>query len=158
MKNVSQARYLVQVLNVPEGSYVKSVQFGAQEVPEEGLDLSNGVAGSLQITLSPAGAQVDGRVQDQEDKPVSGATVVLIPDSRRYSLYKEVNSDQNGGFSFKGVAPGEYTALAWEDIEPGAYQDPEFLKQFEGKVQAVSLKASDHKSVQLKVIPLEKGR
>ncbi len=92
LKNVSPARYFVQVLNVPEGSYVKSVQLGAEEVPEEGLDLSNGVAGSLQITLSPAGAQVDGRIQNQEDRPVSGATVVLIPDSRRYSLYKEVNS------------------------------------------------------------------
>ena len=58
--------------------------------------MSNGVAGSLQITLSPEGAQVDGRIQDQEDKPVSGATVVLIPDSRRYSLYKEVNRTRTG--------------------------------------------------------------
>jgi hypothetical protein len=146
------------VNNGPEGTYVKSVRYGDQELSEEGLDLTGGVAGSLQITLSPEAVQVDGVVQDSDNKPVTGATVVLVPDSRRFSLYKEEHSDQSGRFSMKGLTPGNYKLLAWEDIETGAYQDPEFLKKYEGKAESLSLKPSDRMTVQVKVIPFEGQR
>jgi protocatechuate 3,4-dioxygenase beta subunit len=156
LKDVSPDRYQVAVVNGPENSYIKSVRHGNQEVPEAQIDLSGGVAGTLQVDLSQAGAQVDGAIRDGEDKPMSGATVVLIPDSRQHWLYRVTTSDQNGGFSFKGVTPGEYKILAWEDVETGAYQESEFLKQFESQAQAVSLKENDRKSVSLRAIPLDK--
>lgn len=31
----------------------------------------------------------------------------------------------------KAIAPGAYKLFAWEDVETGAYKDPEFLKAFE---------------------------
>ncbi len=158
LKGVSPDRYQVSVANGPENSYVKSVHYGNQEAAEAQIDLSSGVSGTLQITLSQAGAQVEGTIRDAEDKPLSGATVVLVPDSRRYSLFKEATSDQTGAFSLRGVTPGEYKILAWEDIETGVYQDPDFLKRYESKAQAVSLKENDRKSVALKVIPLEQAR
>jgi protocatechuate 3,4-dioxygenase beta subunit len=157
LKNVAPDRYLVHTTSGPEQLYIKQVRFGSQDATEDGIDVSNGVAGSLQITLSQNGAQVDGTVAGEDGNPVSGATVVLIPDSRRHSLYKEMATDQRGGFSFKGVAPGEYKILAWEDIESGAYQDPEFLKPFESKAQALSLKENDRKVLSLKSIPAESG-
>jgi hypothetical protein len=33
----------------------------------------------------------------------------------------------------KPLSPGAYTILAWDDIEPGAYQNPEFLKEVEDR-------------------------
>ena len=156
LRNLAPGRYLVKVNNAPEGSYVKSVRFGGREVTEEGLDLTGGVSGSLQITLSPEAAQVDGVVQDADNKPVTGATVVLIPDSRRFSLYKEEHTDQNGRFSMKGLTPGNYKLLAWEDIETGAFYDPEFLKKYESKAESLSLKPSDRRNIQVKAIPFEK--
>jgi hypothetical protein len=119
------------------------------------MDLTGGVAGSLQVTLGLAGAQVDGVVQGADEKPVSGATVVLVPDSRRYSLFKEGRTGDNGSYSFKGVPPGDYKILAWTDIETGAYQDPDFLKRYESKAEKLSLKESDRKTVSLKAIPAE---
>lgn len=103
--------------------------------------------------LSLAGARVEGVVQNEEGKPVSGATVVLAPDSRRYSLFKEAQTGESGSYSLKGVAPGEYRILAWENIEAGAYLDPDFLKRYEGKAEKLSLKENDRKPVSLKVIP-----
>jgi hypothetical protein len=158
LKGLSADRYLVEVREVnygPERFYVKSVRFGGQDVTEEGLDLTGGATGSLQITLSLEVAQVDGVVQDSDSKPVSGATVVLVPDSRRYSLYKQEQTDQYGAFSLKGITPGNYKLLAWEDIEAGAYQDPEFLKKYESKAESLSLKPNDRRIVQVKVIPFE---
>ena len=157
LKGVAPGRYLVRVSGGPETLYLKSVRFGPQEVGEDGIDLSNGVSGSLEITLSQAGAQLDGTVRGEDSNPRSGVTVVLIPDSKRYSLYKEMTTDQRGGFSLKGITPGDYKVLAWEDIEPGAYQDPEFLKQFEGEAKTISLKESDRQALTLKAIPAEKG-
>jgi hypothetical protein len=98
---------------------------------------------------------VDGVVQNPENKPVSGATVVLAPDSGRYSLFKEVRTGDNGSYSFKGVPPGDYKILAWTDIETGVYQDPDFLKRFDSKAEKLSLKESDRKTLSLKVIPAE---
>jgi protocatechuate 3,4-dioxygenase beta subunit len=155
LKDILPSRYFVQVRNLPEGSYVKSLRYGAQEVPEEGIDLTGGVSGSLQVMVSLAGARVEGAVQTEEGKPVSGATVVLAPDSRRYSLFKETQTGENGSYSLRGVAPGEYKILAWENIETGAYLDPEFLKRYEGKAEKLSLKEGDRKPVSLKVIPLQ---
>jgi hypothetical protein len=155
LKSVSPDRYLLQVSGNPPGSFVKRIKLGETDVTEEGLDLTGGVAGSLQVTLGLAGAQVDGMVQGADEKPVTGATVVLVPDSRRYSLFKEVKTGEKGSFSFKGIAPGEYKILAWDDIESGASQDPEFLKRYESKAEKLSLKESDRKTLSLKVIPAE---
>jgi hypothetical protein len=155
LKGVSPDRYLLQVSGNPPGSFVKRIRLGETDVTEEGLDLTGGVAGSLQVTLGLAGAQVDGVVQGADEKPVTGATVVLVPDSRRYSLFKEARTGDNGSYSFKGVPPGDYKILAWTDIETGVYQDPEFLKRYESKAEKLSLKESDRKTLSLKVIPAE---
>jgi hypothetical protein len=155
LKDVPPNTYWMQVRNLPEGAYVKSMRYGDQEVSDDSIDLSGGVAGTLQVTLSMAGAQVDGVVQNPENKPVSGATVVLAPVSGRYSLFQEMRSGDNGSYSFKGVPPGDYKILAWTDIETGAYQDPEFLKRYESKAEKLSLKESDRKTVPLKAIPAE---
>lgn len=155
LKQILPNKYLVQVRNLPEGAYVKSVRHGDQEVSDDSIDLSGGVAGTLQVTLSMAGAQVDGVVKGADDKPVSGATVVLAPDSGRYSLFKEMRTADSGSYSFKGVPPGDYKVLAWTDVEPGIYQDPDFLKRYESKAEKMSLKESDRKTLSLKVIPAE---
>jgi uncharacterized surface anchored protein len=155
LKDVFPNKYLMQVRNLPEGAYVKSMRYGDQEVSDDTIDLGGGVAGTLLVTLSTAGAQVDGVVQNPENKPVSGATVVLAPASGRYSLFQEMRTSDNGSYSFKGIPPGDYKILAWTDIETGAYQDPEFLKRYENKAEKLSLKESDRKTVSLKAIPLE---
>jgi hypothetical protein len=156
VKNIAPTEYRMALANLPEGWYVKSMRYGEQDVSEGDLDLSGGVTGSLQITVSAAGAQVDGVVRGADDKPVSGATVVLVPDSRRHSLFKETRAGEDGSYSIKGVAPGEYAILAWEDIESGAYEDPEVLKPFESQAAKLSLKDSDHKNVPLTVISSRK--
>jgi uncharacterized surface anchored protein len=146
-------RYYVRVSGGPETAYVKSVRWrGEEDITERDLDLTTGVSGSLQITLSATGAGVEGSVRGADDKPIAGATVVLIPDSGRYTLYRTVTTDQNGAYSITGIAPGEYKMLAWEEIEPGAYEDPAFVKPFLSKAQALSLRENDRKSCSLVAI------
>ena len=153
LKNVTPARYQVQVTGGADSTYVKSVRLAEQEVPEDGFDFTGGTAGPLEVRLSLAGAQVTGVALDSEDKPRANATAVLMPDSKRVTLYKEARTDASGNFTFKGVTPGEYKAAAWDDIETVAYKDAEYLKKLDGRSEPLSLKENDHKTVRLRVIP-----
>lgn len=156
-KGIAPGLYEVRVSNLPENVYTKSVRMGMTEV-EGVLDLSGGVRGILHIILSANGAQVDGAVRAEDGNPMPGAVAALIPNSGKSSLYRETTTDQSGAFSFKGVPPGDYKLLAWEDIDAGAYQDPGFVKQFEGQAVSVSLKENDRKTLSCKAVPAERSK
>jgi hypothetical protein len=47
------------------------------------------------------------------------------------SFYKRTSADDAGHFEFKGVTPGRYKLYAFEELDPSAYEDPNFLKPFE---------------------------
>ena len=59
------------------------------------------------------------------------------------------------GRASHSVEPGEYKIYAWEDVEFGAYQDPDFVKPVESHGQAVTIKENSREDLQLKVIPAE---
>jgi hypothetical protein len=159
LTNVSRDPYDINVFGLPEGFFLKSIRLGEQDVTETGVDFTQGVsAEQLTVVLNPNGGQVDGAVQNAKGDPAAGATVTLIPDAEHRSIswmYKTAFADQNGHFTIKGVRPGEYKVYAWEDIEAGALEDPDFVKPHESAGEAVSVKESSHETVQLKVVPAE---
>ena len=53
----------------------------------------------------------------------------------------------------RSVMPGDYRVLAWEEIETGAYMDPEFLKNFETRGETVRAQRGSQNSVTVRVIP-----
>ena len=76
--------------------------------------------------------------------------------SRRRSGCENIRrSDQSGRFTLKGIAPGDYKLFAWEQIEAGAYQDPDFLKPFENRGESINIREGSRETRQLKAIPAE---
>ena len=71
------------------------------------------------------------------------------------SYYKTVTTDQYGRFTLKSIDPGEYKVFAWEDVESGAYMDPDFVKPVENQGSSVTIRESSRESLQLKLIPAE---
>jgi hypothetical protein len=157
LRSVPEGSFSVQVFNLPANFYLKEVRLGGEDVLESGLELAVGKAGArLELVVSAAGAQVDGMVVNEDSLPVSGATVVAVPEGKRRSLrlfYKTVSTDQYGRFSIKGLTPGEYKIFAWEEIEPGEYLDTEFLKPYEERGARVQLAEAAVQTLELKVIP-----
>jgi hypothetical protein len=88
-----------------------------------------GSGGEVELTLAVEQAQgtVEGMAL-RDGKPRSGAMIVLVPQSRATGLYRRDQSDSDGTFALTKVAPGKYTAVAFEswDVE---WQDPEVLKR-----------------------------
>ena len=138
----------------PGAAFLESVRFGSDEETEAGIALGNS-AGALELRLNMEGSQVTGVVKGPADNFVSGATVALIPRSSKYTDYQSTFTDQQGAFTFNGIRPGEYRIIALEDVEPGAFQDPEYLKRYESAAVKVALKENESKPVILKAAARE---
>ena len=162
LEGVAHNRYWVSVARLPQGYYLKSARLGGHDVLDTGLDLTGGApSGRLEIVISAAGARVEGVVLDGDDQPFNGSMVVLVPEEarrHRTELIKSASTDQNGRFTLQGIAPGSYRLFAWEDIEPGAHQDPDFLRPFERDATVIEIKESSQHSVELEIIPATKTR
>ena len=157
LSNVPPAIYTIDVYGMPENFYVKSIRMGETDGLEAGLDLTHG-AGTLEILLSPNGGQVDGSVADSKQAAVSSAALVLAPEGPRRdqrTFFKMANTDPQGHFTIKGIAPGDYKLFAWEQSEDPDYQDPEFIKPYENQGESVTIRESSHESVQLKLIEMD---
>ena len=158
IENVGPDRYRILASNLPEGTWLKSIRAGDQEVLDSGLDLSAGVSGSVQITLGSGSGQISGTVQDAKQQAAPGSMVTLLPNPMkedRNDLYRMTTTDQNGQFTLQGIPPGEYRLFAWEDVEPGSYMDPEFLKPHESKAQKITIKANSQQQVSVAQISME---
>jgi len=142
--------YEVSTFGNPDGTYVKAIRFAGQDVTGKTLDLTSGSGGDLEIVLSPNAADVSGVVRNENGEAVAGVSVQLFLGDE---LKQNHNTDQNGGFHFTSLAPGNYRIYAWEDIEPGMSQDPDFRKNFDGKSATVKLEEKGHESVEAKLIP-----
>ena len=159
LSNVSADNFTVSIYGIPEGFYIKSIRAGDDDVLVTGLDLNRGAAGRIDVVLSPNAGVAEGAVQNEKQQPAVGATVVLVPQEKerldQMSYYKTVTTDQYGRFTIKSIDPGEYKVFAWEDVESGAYMDPEFVKPVENQGASVTIRESSRESLQLKLIPAE---
>lgn len=156
LTNISDGSYEVSAWGLPEDAYLKSARLGNEDVLISGVEINGGqTAGALEIEVSANGGRLDGIVA-KDDKPLAGATVVLVPKEpamRKDTRWlKQTTTDQNGGFTLRGIRSGEYKIFAWEKIEPGAYQDPGFLKRFEDKAVAVEIKEGSQQTIRLAVL------
>ena len=72
----------------------------------------------------------------------------------RADLYQRDMTDENGHFNLRGLNPGKYTVLAFEELQEDVRQ-PGFLKSYDKRGESVELDEGTRKNVVLKVIPIE---
>ncbi len=138
----------------PRRFYVKSIRRGESDALSDGLKVDGGVV-PLEIVMSADGGMVDGVVTDGDGKPLLGATVVLVPPAAlrgRVDLYRTAITDQLGQYRLDPAAPGQYKLFAWEEVEDFAWNDSEFLEEFEKRGEAVTVAAKERKTVKLQVL------
>jgi Carboxypeptidase regulatory-like domain len=156
LQNVAADWYTLSIAGLVEDCYLKSARFGGVDALERGLDLSRGdPPGPLEVVLSPAGGHIEGVALKENQPPAAGATVALAPDAQRRSqahLFRSAVADQYGRYVLRGIPPGEYRLFAWEDVEPGAWLDPDFLSEYEKRGETVSVDERGRYTVQLKAI------
>jgi uncharacterized protein (DUF2141 family) len=150
LKGVNSIRYTVNVSGFPDTYYVKSIQYGGADMPEDGADLSTG--GVIEVLLSAAAGQMDLVVVTGDNKAAAGAQVVVVKDGATSSVR---TADENGILSIRGLKPGSYRVLAWEDVDPDQLWDSGYLRKFENEGKSVKVDNGSHEAVQLKALPAQ---
>ena len=133
--------------------FTKSVILNGQDVGDSGFEVNS--ATDLDVVISAKGATIEGTVVDDKGNPVSSATVVDVPDSDRrlrLDLYQQDTTDERGHFRLRGLNPGSYTVLAFDDLEDSP-QAPEFLTFYGSKGEKVELDEGADQKIVLKLVP-----
>ncbi len=154
-KDVGPERYRLRAWNLPEGYYVKSARVGSANMSEGTVDMSTVQGATIEILLSPKGAVAEGMVKNDKDEPVTTGTVVLVPEAAKRSnheLFKQAGLDQYGHYKISGIPPGTYSVYAFQGVEPGIWEDPDYLRTIEKDGVSVKLEESGHETNDLKVI------
>jgi hypothetical protein len=156
LQNVAADAYTLSVAGLAVDCYVKSARLGGADVLVGGLDVSRGdLPGPLEVVLSTAGGHIEGVVVKENQAAVAGATVALVPEAAgrgQIRLFRSALADDYGHYVLRGIPPGDYRLFAWEDVEPGAWLDPDFLREFEKRGEPVSVSERARYTVQLKAI------
>jgi hypothetical protein len=142
--------------NFSESEFIRSARSGSRNVMTEGIDVTAGTPEPIEMVMASTAGSIAGTVTNDDGALAKGAVVAIIPltDRReRPDLFKTAATDQFGRFTIRGIAPGNYKAFAWEDIEPYVFFDPAFLQRFEALGQSIVVNESESQTVNLKVIP-----
>ena len=146
--------YRVTIGGLPPDAFVKQARHGNVDVLNNSMKISGSDSDPINVLISLKGGRIDGRVVDERGKPVANITAVLVPDKLRHrtDLYKTATTEANGHFTIRGITPGEYSVVAQAKLEPYAYFDPDFLKQFEKQSELVRISESSKAVVNVKAI------
>jgi hypothetical protein len=148
--------YWIRAAQYPENLYVQSVRLGNIDVLNDGLHLDSSVQAPLEIVVAADMGTLDGVVGNALQHLEPNVVVALVPareQRRRIDLYQSVRSDQEGHFHFEYVPPGDYSVFSWEDVEPTAWMNSNFMRDYEGLGKPVHIDAGSRQTIQVKAIP-----
>jgi hypothetical protein len=137
-----------------QNAFVKSIRLGNTDVLNGPLHIEGKPSSPLEVVIGKNAGAIDGQVVTDRQTPLTDASVVLVPDVRRRTdLYRSASTDAAGRFHFDRVPPGDYKVLSWEEVEDGAWYDPEFLRAAENRGTSVRVLEGRTETVRVEVIP-----
>jgi hypothetical protein len=144
-------------LTAPPGSYVKSITSSGQDIRDSGIDLALG-SGKVDVVLSTKVASITGTVQKAKSEDPPGMAILVQLDAKGNPVLMTNSSpiaqvDSSGNFTFSNLGPGEYLAMAFEEVDFPSASDPDFLKKFVSRAATVKLSEGESKSVSTRQIP-----
>jgi protocatechuate 3,4-dioxygenase beta subunit len=155
IEQVGRDDYRLTVSGMPRNAYVKMARYEGIDILSEGLRLDRQPSTPLEILVSTDTGIAEGVVQNEKLEPSANVMVVFVPDAgrrNRLDLYRTVSTDAAGRFRIEGVPPGDYRVFSWEDVETGAWQDPDYMRPFEDRGRAVRVSENATSTMELRVI------
>ncbi len=128
--------------SVPPPFYFKSATIAGRNMLRDSVPLA-APGGTLDILLANDSGTVDGQLFGPDDRPVGGVVTVL--QSERPPQI--VPTQPSGTFHIAGLAPGDYTLYAWDDLLEVEYANQEWLRRF----PATHVSVSSAQTVQIRL-------
>jgi hypothetical protein len=148
---VPERRFRVELAGLPPEILLSAVRYGGQETRE--ILVNGDPEKQLDLVLAPSGGAIAGVVRNSKDQPMSGSQIVVIPAKRDTEAFKSVTADQFGVFSMAGLAPGEYSIVAWQKSAGAFKPDPAYLKSLEPEATKVIVQAGYTNTVNIRALP-----
>ena len=155
MNNLMPETYEVMVRGLPQGWYLKSMQYGTQDVSDGLLSLRND-GGTLTLVLGTDGGQLNGTIQTDSGDPGVNARVIVAPADRfanRRDLLKMAAADATGHFQTADLAPGDYKVYAWDDPDVPMWLSADFRKELSSRAVTVTVGPGSPSTVQVTTVP-----
>lgn len=133
--------------------YIKDVSYGGETVTGNKIDLRGSRQGSLEITLSPKVAAVQGSAlagSEPGEYDHDDLTVILV--DKTTAIAAEAATDQKGRFELRTLPPGHYRVYAIEGFDDDAWGSPRLAQTLTDKSVEIDLKEGEKKQVRVKVI------
>jgi hypothetical protein len=126
-------------------AYVVDILQSGVSVYDNGISVVSNSIDPIQIIVKTDGGSIEGIVHDSKQIPLAGTTVAMVPQIQHRqnpALYRVETSDSEGHFLITGIPPGDYKLFAWENATPGAYQNAQFMSQYETRGVAVTVSSN----------------
>lgn len=150
--------YSVALTGLPGDLYLKAALFSGADALGKEFAVAYGGPRELAIQLGADGGRITGAVLDAENNRFAGVHVTLIPSGNRsrLDLYRTDVSREDGSFSIRGIAPGDYKLFAWINPESNAYLNVDYMRAYEGYGIPVSIIPGENPQVSLRAITIER--
>jgi hypothetical protein len=159
LSGIVPGSYVLEISNLPQDLYLKAARFGDADILEKPLALEpRAPANPLQILLGSGGGRLQATAYNGKGERHPGAQFVLVPDLARRDRreqYRVEASGEDGQVTLRGIPPGSYTLFAWENLEPNAYLNSEYLQTYESLGTPVKITSGDNPPVSARLIPKE---
>jgi hypothetical protein len=152
---VFEGHYRAGISELPDEIYIESATYAARDVLGPGLTIERDSSGVLELVLAAPAGSLEGDVRLAAGEPSANGIVILVPSGARRDdpmAYRGAVADANGAFSIRGIPPGEYSVLAWEDVDSQALRNRAFVERFEQRALKVTISRGDMKRVTLTAI------
>ena len=159
LSDVPIDKYWVKVAGLPEGSYVKSVALNGRDVTDAGFDLSTLSDSQMDVVISRDAGRISGsfRTDPLSEDPISfplwvslWSTVADQAGGRQ--LVQVTSTDRTGNYQFAHVPPGNYNAVAWEDLDEGLASYLPLCALFSSDAASVTLEKRGTQHLDLKPV------
>jgi hypothetical protein len=159
MQDVAPGRYTFLVPTLSKLAFQERVECSGIDYTTKQLEVHEGmIVTNCGIVLSTHPATIQGQVYD-DSKPVSGMTVVLIPQSRelrQVERYMQVTqSGANGAFYFPVVIPGEYFLFAVPQSDGQLYFALNFADRHRSDAQSVVIQIGETQVLKVRPFAIE---
>jgi len=153
-KPIPPGQYAININpnSLPERCFVQKVMLGRQEITGDEVEILTSTP--LEIILSNTAGTISGSASDADGKLFPNSTVTLIPPDAKSRPMKQV-VDDDGKFQFTNLRPGKYKLFAWEEVDEGLWQDPDFRKKYENHATEITVGPSETHNAKVRVIAAE---
>jgi hypothetical protein len=152
---------LIRVSELPPSWTVKAVRLEGADITDQEIDFGEGVR-QVEVVLTDRVSQVRGSVVERTGRPVAGGSVIVFADnsalwgeSSRH--VRETRSARDGGFEFAGLPPGDYLAVAIENLPVRAWMNPDVLNRLRPLATRFHLEEGGERVVSLRPSPAPDG-